>query len=184
MAATAATVSPIRSQNRPRTALVASADGSFRQRLRSVLTGLRWQVREAGGGAEAWGAALHACPGVMIVDSWLPDLDRDEFLSEFQAFFPDVDVVTAGLGRQEGAPGPHRSEILYALRQCQDSDTAAWNTAPLVDEVRIADPSSLRPRLERAAQALAKDMERSRRANSPRCCRDRINALRPNAFPN
>ena len=35
---------------RPRTALVASADRSFRQRLSEILTGLRWQVREAEGG--------------------------------------------------------------------------------------------------------------------------------------
>jgi flagellin-like hook-associated protein FlgL len=37
----------------PRTAVLASADLSFRQRVRDALTGLRWQVREAAGGAEA-----------------------------------------------------------------------------------------------------------------------------------
>jgi hypothetical protein len=42
---------------RPRTALVASADRSFRQRLTQILTGLRWQVREAEGGAQAWADA-------------------------------------------------------------------------------------------------------------------------------
>ena len=42
---------------RPRTALVASADRSFRQRLSEILTGLRWQVREAEGGAQAWAEA-------------------------------------------------------------------------------------------------------------------------------
>jgi flagellar hook-associated protein 3 FlgL len=36
-----------------RTAVLASADLSFRQRVRDALTGLRWQVREASGGAEA-----------------------------------------------------------------------------------------------------------------------------------
>ena len=134
MAATAAMVSPIRSHTQQRTALVASADGSFRQRLGSVLTGLRWRVREADGGAQAWGQALDAPPQVLIIDSWLPDLDRDEFLREFHASFPNVDVVSAGAGsRQESPPGPHRSEILYALRQCQETDTAAWNAAPLLD---------------------------------------------------
>jgi DNA-binding NtrC family response regulator len=139
MAATTAMISSIRSRQGPRTALVASADGSFRQRLSAVLTGLRWKVREAGGGAAAWGEAIDAPPEVMIVDSWLPDLDRDEFLSEFRASFPDVDLVSAGgVARQESAPGPHRNEILYALRQCQDVDTAAWNAAPLLDESPIA----------------------------------------------
>ena len=32
---------------RARTAVVASADASFRERLSGVLTGLRWQVRTA-----------------------------------------------------------------------------------------------------------------------------------------
>ena len=144
MAATSTMVSSIRSQNRQRTALVASADGSFRQRLSSVLEGLRWRVREAGGGAEAWGEAIEARPQVMIVDSWLPDLDRDEFLREFRASFPDVDVVSAGdRDNHESTPGPHRNEILHALRQCQDSDSAAWNTAPLLDEGSSVLPLSI-----------------------------------------
>ena len=36
-----------------RTVVLASADAGLRQRLRRSLTGLRWQVREATGGAEA-----------------------------------------------------------------------------------------------------------------------------------
>ena len=32
-----------------RTVVLASADAGLRQRLRASLTGLRWQVREAGG---------------------------------------------------------------------------------------------------------------------------------------
>jgi flagellar motor switch protein FliG len=47
-------VPPVNLHMRPRTALVASADRSFRQRIAQVLGGLRWQVREAEGGAEAW----------------------------------------------------------------------------------------------------------------------------------
>src|ERR1700721_4103765 len=35
-----------------RTAILASADVSFRQRVRDALTDLRWQVREAAGGAD------------------------------------------------------------------------------------------------------------------------------------
>src|ERR1700687_2763884 len=96
MAATAALVSSTCSRTRPRTALVASADGSFRHRLSAVLTGLRWQVREAQGGAQAWGEAMDALPQTIIVDSWLPDLELAEFLREFRVAFPDVDVVSTG----------------------------------------------------------------------------------------
>src|SRR5580704_1555306 len=135
MAATAAFVSPASSRMRARTALVASADGSFRQRLSAVLTGLLWQVREAKGGAEAWGEAMDMLPEAIIVDAWLPDLDLDEFLREFRTAFPQVDVVTSNNATtMESAPGPHRGEILYALRRVQETDTASWNAAPILDD--------------------------------------------------
>ncbi len=124
---------------RPRTALVASADRSFRQRLAHVLTGLRWQVREAEGGAEAWAEAEAAPPEAVIVDSWLPDLDLSEFLNDFKGSFPEVDLVTAaGSVADESPRGPYRQELLYVLRRCQDTDTAAWNSAPLLDAARSA----------------------------------------------
>ncbi len=124
-------VLPTAPRVRPRTALVASADRSFRQRLNEILTGLRWQVREAEGGAQAWTEAETAAPEAVIVDSWLPDLDLVEFLKDFRSFFPEVDLVTAdGAICHESPRGPHRQELLYALRRSQDTDTAAWNTAP------------------------------------------------------
>jgi DNA-binding NtrC family response regulator len=154
MAATAAFVSPASSRIRVRTALVASADCSFRQRLNAVLTGLLWQVREAKGGAEAWGEAMDAPPQTLIVDSWLPDLDLDEFLREFRAAFPQVDVVTSGNATpMESAPGPHRQEILYALRRVQETDTASWNTAPILDDTK-------RPEAHNAAPAPSQLFER------------------------
>jgi DNA-binding NtrC family response regulator len=100
---------------RPRTALVASADRSFRQRLAHVLGGLRWQVREAEGGAQAWSEAEAALPDAVIVDSWLPDLDLSEFLGEFKNRFPEVDLVTAaGDVAAESPRGPYRQELLRA----------------------------------------------------------------------
>jgi DNA-binding NtrC family response regulator len=114
---------------------VASADSSFRQKLCTVLSGLRWNVREAHGGAQAWGEAMDVLPQTIIVDSWLPDLDVNEFLREFRVSFPNVDVVTNGSASSlESAPGPFRQEILYALRHVQDGDTAAWNAAPVLGE--------------------------------------------------
>src|SRR5579863_2919940 len=124
-------VLPASPRTRPRTALVASADRSFRQRLSEILTGLRWQVRESEGGAQAWGEAELAPPEAVIVDSWLPDLDLQEFLSDFRERFPDVDLVTAGGNSASESPrGPYRQELLYALRRSQESDSAAWNSAP------------------------------------------------------
>jgi len=132
---------PPATRTRPRTALVASADRSFRQRLSQTLTGLRWQVREAKGGAQAWAEAESAPPEAVIVDSWLPDLDLGEFLKDFRTHFPDVDLLTAsGSVAQESPRGPHRQELLYALRRCQDTDTAIWNTAPALSKpVQVTD---------------------------------------------
>jgi CheY-like chemotaxis protein len=139
MAATAA-IPMTASRVKTRSALIASADISFRERLSSVLNGLRWHVREADGGAQAWGEAMDALPQTIIVDSWLPDLDVSEFLKEFRTSFPNVDVVTTGnASPQESSPGPHRQEILYALRRIQDTDTAAWNTAP-----ELGDPGNVK----------------------------------------
>jgi len=124
----------------PRTALVASADRSFRQRLSEILTGLRWQVREAESGAQAWGEADIAPPEAMIVDSWLPDLDLAEFLKDFQGYFPQVDLIAPGIPSTQQSPrGPHRQELLYALRRSQDTDTPAWNTAPALAKT-VAEP--------------------------------------------
>ena len=126
---------PLANRIRPRTALVASADRNFRQKLTETLTGLRWQVREAEGGAQAWAEAEAAPPEAVIVDSWLPDLNLAEFLEDFRSFFPEVDLVTAsGSIAQESPRGPYRQELLYALRRSQDNDTAIWNAAPSLDK--------------------------------------------------
>ncbi|HEY1894815.1 MAG TPA: response regulator, partial [Terracidiphilus sp.] len=72
------------SRVRARTALLASCDSNFLQRLSETLSGLRWQVHQAGTGAEAWAAAECFTPDAVIVDSWLPDLELGEFLKDFR----------------------------------------------------------------------------------------------------
>ena len=122
---------PKASRIRPRTALVASADRNVRQRLSEILKNLRWQVREAAGGAEVWAEAEAALPEALIIDSWLPDLDHEEFLRTFEAAYPEVDLLsTDGTLSHQGSRGSYRQELLYAIRQSQETDTAAWNTAP------------------------------------------------------
>lgn len=116
---------------RPRTVLLASPDRNIRQRLHAQLSGLRWQVREAETGAEAWSEAEHAAPEAMIVDSWLPDLVQGEFLKDFHARFPSSDVLTVeGAAIEKAMRSPYRQELLYALRALEDTDMAAWNLAP------------------------------------------------------
>ncbi len=137
-------VLPLTARIRPRTVLVASADRSFRQRINEILTGLRWQVREASGGAEVWTESQEAIPEAVIVDGWLPDLDLGEFLKDFQSFFPEVDLVTAhGSSPHEGPRSPHHQELLYALRRCQDTESVAGNASQVLagknaQEMRLA----------------------------------------------
>jgi DNA-binding NtrC family response regulator len=143
---------------RQRIALLISADANLRGRLHETLTGLRWQVREASSGAQAWAAADGVAVEAAIVDSWLPDLDLGEFLEEFQRSFAGVDVLTVeGPVNSEGPRSPYRQELLYALRTIQDgtsqdgaiqngiaqngivrsevrTDTASWNAAPEIAE--------------------------------------------------
>ena len=161
-------VLPVATRIRPRTALVASADRSFRQRLSEVLTGLRWQVREAEGGAQAWTESEAAPPEAIIVDSWLPDLDLAEFLKDFRGTFPQVDLVTAsGSSPEESPRGPYRQELLYALRRCQDTDTAAWNTAPALSRVNTTPGPALADSEPAVADAVAPVMVAQAAADAP-----------------
>jgi len=143
-----------RAQIKKRTALVASADSCFRQSVSEALTGLRWDVREAQGGAQAWGEAMDQQPQTMIVDTWLPDLDVQEFLREFHSSFPHVDIISNDRGPFEGAaPSPYRQEVLYALNRRERTDTAAWNCAPSLEESDMSDGRSLSDSVPNALEA-------------------------------
>jgi DNA-binding NtrC family response regulator len=132
-----------------RTAVLASADLSFRQRVRDALTGLRWQVLEASGGAEAL-AHLDSGPAeTLILDSWLPDLEIQEFITEFEKLHPAVDLVMVDdlPARRNAFRGPRRNEVLFALRRGQDTEGAAWNGAPEIERRALCAPpaTSLAP---------------------------------------
>jgi DNA-binding NtrC family response regulator len=122
-----------------------------------ALRDLRWQVRETRGGAETL-ACLDALPAeTVVLDSWLPDLEIQEFIAEFRRLHPETDLVMAdaSVGEEPGLQGqgsrsqgsrsqgsrsqgsqssgprsPRRNEILHALRRAQATDGAIWNTAP------------------------------------------------------
>ncbi len=119
-----------------RTVIVASTDVALRARLRANLMNLRWQVREASGGAEAI-ALLDASPAeALMLDSWLPDLDVVELAGHIRTSHPAIDLLRIdGTSENDGVRSPRRNELLHALREAQDAlpatDTAVWATAAL-----------------------------------------------------
>lgn len=118
----------------PKTVVLASADLSFRQRVRETLTGLRWEVREAGGGAETLAHLDTSFAEMVVLDSWLPDLEIREFIAELEKLHPGVDLITLDedLPVRTAVRSPRRNEVLFALRRASDYDGAAWNMAPQI----------------------------------------------------
>ncbi len=123
-----------------RTVVLASADAGLRQRLRASLTGLRWQVREASGGAEAMAQLEDSRSEALLVDSWLPDLEVGEFATVIRMLYPSMELLRVDGGVDGGARSPRRNELLHALREAQNAplnDTASWAAAPDVVPVII-----------------------------------------------
>jgi len=118
-----------------RSVVLASADAGLRGRLRDSLAGMRWKVREAGGGAEAMAQLEESRPEALLVDSWLPDLEVSEFAGHVREFFPGVDLLRVdGDAAEGGVKSPRRHELLHALREAQDAprtDGVAWASAPV-----------------------------------------------------
>lgn len=103
-----------------RTVVVASGDAEMRQRLRQVLTMMRWDVREAGGGAEAMAQLEAAGAEALLVDSWLPDLEVEEFAGQMRGLHPEMDMLRFDGGADDaGARSPRRNELLQALREAE-----------------------------------------------------------------
>ena len=117
-----------------RTVILASADTGLRQRLRISLAGLRWQVREAGGGAEAIAQMESSQPEAILVDSWLPDLEVSEFSGQIRLMYPGTELLRIDGVIDGAARSPRRNELLHALREAEEravTDTAAWAAAPV-----------------------------------------------------
>ena len=106
-----------------RSVVVASADADLRQRLSRSLTGLRWTVSEAAGGAEAMALIESERPEALLVDSWLPDLEAGELTGQLVLMYPTMDLLRldGGMGRSMTATrSPRRHELLHALREAQE----------------------------------------------------------------
>src|SRR5215469_4397810 len=119
-------------RNAERDVVLASADAALRQRLRESLTGLRWRVHEAAGGAEALTLLEHQRSDALLMDGWLPDLEAVELAGHIALMYPAVDVLSVDGGALTSTRSAHRHELLHALREAQQAktDTAAWNAAP------------------------------------------------------
>lgn len=111
-----------------RSAILASPDPGFRRRVSDALTGMRWQVREANGGAETLACLEQAPAEAVVVDEWLPDLEIREFIAEFRRLYPQVDLVGADASLHSGAHSPRRNEVLHALR-CAENATQEVHAA-------------------------------------------------------
>jgi DNA-binding NtrC family response regulator len=123
-----------------RTVLLASADAHFRSRLCRQLTAMRWQVREASGGADAMAQLEAQAAEALVLDSVLPDLEVGEFASQMRHRHPVMDLLRVNQGTDDTGPrSPRRNELLHALRQALEdtqgglpTDTATWAAAPVV----------------------------------------------------
>jgi DNA-binding NtrC family response regulator len=133
-----------------RSVVLASADAGLRQRLTEGLSGMRWTVREAGGGADAMAQVEAMRPEALVVDSWLPDLEVGEFSAQMRALYPAMDVlrVDAVLGRDASmVRSPRRNEILHALRLAQEA--GAHREMVVAEERNVSAPAPARqPPLE------------------------------------
>jgi len=117
-----------------RKVVLASADAGLRERLRSSLSGMRWEVYEAAGGAEAIARLDDVRPEALLIDNWLPDLEVSEFAGQIRALYPAVELMRMDGGVDGRVRSPRRNELLHALREAQSTpanDTAAWNAAPV-----------------------------------------------------
>ena len=159
-----------------RTVVLASADAHFRSRLSHQLTAMRWQVREAGGGAEAMAQLEVEGAEAMVLDSVLPDLEVGEFASQMRSRHPVMDLLRVDGGADDtGTRSPRRNELLHALRQAQmecysasnATETKAW-MLPIVTSPQLTAVQRMAPGGERGAASREVDeMLRSRQRGQP-----------------
>jgi DNA-binding NtrC family response regulator len=154
-----------------RTVVLASADAGLRERLRASLVGLRWQVREAGGGAEAMAQLDDSRSEALLVDNWLPDLEVGEFASVVRMMYPAMELLRVDGGADGGARSPRRNELLHALREAREvslNDTAAWAAAPVSVPVAAAARVPVRAPVEiaEARDDIRQDVRREAGAES------------------
>lgn len=103
--------------------MLVSPDVSFRRDLAETLTGMRWLVQEASGGAEALCCLEESLCEALLLDSWLPDLEAGDFASQLRVQYPNLDLIRVDEMQEasSGARSSRRNELLHALRRTRDS---------------------------------------------------------------
>ncbi|GAC1426932.1 MAG: hypothetical protein NVSMB62_24600 [Acidobacteriaceae bacterium] len=121
-------------QGAVRTVVVASSDVEMRRRAAEELRAMRWNVREAAGGAEAIALLDVAAAEALLLDHWLPDLQVEELAGVMRSLHPEMDILRADGGSDLAAVrSPRRTELLAALRKWQgDADPEAVEQSPRV----------------------------------------------------
>lgn len=123
-----------------RTVVLASADAALRQRLHHSLQDLRWQVREARGGAEAFAHLEDQPTEALLLDHWLPDLEVGEFAEQIGVMYPGVDLLRVdGDPVAGGTRSPRRHELLHALREALHATNRAEPSAAPARRPEAAD---------------------------------------------
>ncbi|MDP9037849.1 MAG: sigma-54 dependent transcriptional regulator [Acidobacteriota bacterium] len=101
-----------------RSVVVASADREMRQRISEELRAMRWEVREAGGGAEALSQLNHDSAEAIVLDHWLPDLEVEEVTALLRSLYPEMEILRSdGVFEECAGRSPRRGELLLAMRQ-------------------------------------------------------------------
>jgi transcriptional regulator with GAF, ATPase, and Fis domain len=161
-----------------RSVVLASADAGLRQRLSEGLSGMRWTVGEASGGADAMAQVETMRPEALVVDSWLPDLEVGEFTAQMRMLYPSMDVlrVDSLLGRDAaGARSPRRNEILHALRTAQDHSH--------FEETTVVERNALMPVVTFAQVAERAVPEASTQTTQTTCPTKQPNSLQAEPLP-
>lgn len=118
-----------------RSVVLASSNAGLRRRLKSSLTGMRWTVHEAEGGADAMAKMDAMHPEALLMDTWLPDLEVGEFAAVLKQLYPGMDVLRMDGGLVDGVlRSPRRHELLHALREVQDAFGGPEAIAPVQTE--------------------------------------------------
>ena len=123
------------SRQQMRTAILVSTDDQLREALAERLGRLRWQVREAGGGAQAMMLLEDSEAAAMILDSWLPDLQVSDLAELVQLRHPEIDLLFMDGPLDESAvvtTNPRHNELMHAIRDARRQADKELEPAPMV----------------------------------------------------
>ena len=138
-----------------RTAMLVSADAALRHRISETLTGMRWQVREASGGAEALTGLEETPCEALLLDSWLPDLEAQELAAHLRQMYPTLDLIRIDESNQPSgaARSSRRNELLFALHRAQEGGAMLWDPMPEPKEESPRQPTRVAARGLRSPRA-------------------------------